>query len=260
MAKTTILCKNGAMYEDILKEVGLTPNEAKIYRSLLELKSGSIWDIASHAEIHRRNAYDAIQRLIDKGLAYQVLPKKTLTYAPVHPDKLQEILSEKMKDLEDALPKMIGTFRKALAPQAMYVYKGIGGLKNYINLILEEKKDIYGIGSKGTWFDERISNFAKRMGKKYEALGIKSHVIYDEVLRSYPEVIRIVGKNYKFLPKKYSTESSIDIFGQYVAIYSGVTAKGLTDNVAIFIVKDKTLAADFMKWWQFMWDVLPVVK
>ncbi|MBP6881294.1 MAG: hypothetical protein KBC35_01590 [Candidatus Pacebacteria bacterium] len=244
-------------YVETLTDLGLTPNEAKIYEALLSLKRGSIWDISTHAGIHRRNAYDAIQRLLDRGLAYQVLPKKTLTYAPVHPDKLNELIEDKVRNLEQALPGLRLRFEKVDAPQSIYVYKGVAGLKNYINLIIKEGQDIYGIGSKGTWFDERIRTFAVRAGNKLTKLGIKTTLIYDPSLREHPEVMKIIGAPYKFLPEKYATESSIDIFGDYVAMYSGVSTKGLDDNIIIFIMRDKTLATDTKKWFDFMWDHLP---
>jgi hypothetical protein len=189
-------------------------------------------------------------------LAFQVLPKKFLTYAPVHPDKLQELVEEKQKELEGILPGLIKRFDKVNAPQSIYVYKGVGGLKNYINLELKVGKPIYGIGSKGSWFDARIKNFATRAGKKYASLQLRSKIIYDDSVKNHPEVIRAVGGECKFLPKEYSTGSSIDIFGDYVAIYSGVNAKQLDDEITIFILKDKTLAEDYMKWWKFMWNAL----
>ena len=97
------------MYNQILEELGLTPNEAKIYMALLELKNGTIWDISTHAGIHRRNTYDAIHRLMHKGLAFQVLPKRNLTYAPIHPEKLKEELEAlKQKKIKDTFESVFG--------------------------------------------------------------------------------------------------------------------------------------------------------
>lgn len=245
---------------EILAQLGLTPNEIKIYETLLEYKECSIWDISTRAGIHRRNVYDAIQRLIDKGLAFQILPKTKLTYAPVHPSKLRELLEEKVADLEDLLPKLIRDFDKKNSPMAVYVFKGVGGLKNYINLILKTKRDLFTIGGKGTWFDPRISAFAKRADKLYKKLGIKSKVIYDHEFREEVDALKIIGGEYKFLPAKYSGNSQVDIFGDHIAIYSGVNIRALERDITVFILKDKTLAEDYMRWFEFMWDFLPKEK
>jgi sugar-specific transcriptional regulator TrmB len=247
-------------YEDILISIGLSPNEAKIYRALLELKEASIGDISTYANIHRRNTYDAIERLIKKGLAYQILPKKVLTYAPVHPDKLKEIVEEKNNEFISFLPKLIKQYDRTNPSQAIYVYKGVGGLKNYIDLEIKIGKTIYGIGSKGSWFDPRIKNYSKKANEKYQAKKIKSNIIYDFELKKYPDIVRKIGKNFKFLPEEYSSESSIDIFGDYVAIYSGVNVANLNEDISIFILKDKTLAKDYLKWFNFMWNNLPSRK
>lgn len=85
------------MYQEILQSVGLSPNETKIYEVLLELGESSVSEIAIKAKIHRRNAYDAIQRLIDKGLCFEIISKTKNNYSPVDPDKLRELLAEKQK-------------------------------------------------------------------------------------------------------------------------------------------------------------------
>ena len=55
------------MHEDVLKEVGLSTNESKIYETLLRLKEASIEVIAAKSKVHRRNVYDSIAKLLEKG-------------------------------------------------------------------------------------------------------------------------------------------------------------------------------------------------
>jgi predicted transcriptional regulator len=247
------------MDTSIFKSLGFSPNETKIYLALLDIKEGSIWNIATHAQIDRRNAYDAINRLVNRGFAFQILPKKNLTYAPAHPEKLKELLKEQVHELNNKLPALISQYTKINVPQLVCIYKGLGGLKNYIELELHVGKDIYGIASKGSWFDTRLNTFAQKASKKYKEKGIRSHIIYDENILN-TETIEKVGGEYKILPHKYSTGSSVEIFGEYIAIYSGMHTQQLENDITIFILKDKTLARDFKKWWQFMWDMLPTIK
>jgi len=241
-------------------DLGLSPNEAKIYKALLDLKKGSIWNISSYANIHRRNTYDAIQRLIDKGLVFQVLPKKFLTYAPVNPEKLREMVEEKTSELELAMPFLLKKFNTVNQSQSIYIYKGIAGLKNFINLQLEVGKTIYGIGTKGTWFDPRISKFAIKANAIYTKKKMRNKTIYDWELRDHKDIRSILGNEHKFLPKQYSSQSTVAVFGDYVAIYSGVNVRQLDEDITIFIMKDKTLAQDYLKWFNFMWDHLPEPK
>src|SRR3989338_6958665 len=93
---------NTTLYESL----GLSPNEAKIYETVVENGESSISEIATSAQIHRRNAYDAMQRLIYKGLAFQIFSSKENKYNAVDPDKLTELLKEKQDELQKILPDL----------------------------------------------------------------------------------------------------------------------------------------------------------
>jgi len=45
------------MFEQILQKLGLSPNEAKIYETLLSLGSANVSTIAVKSKVHRRNVY-----------------------------------------------------------------------------------------------------------------------------------------------------------------------------------------------------------
>ena len=57
---------NEPVYQETFEGIGLSPNEAKIYETLVEHGELGVSEIATRSQIHRRNAYDAIRRLIDR--------------------------------------------------------------------------------------------------------------------------------------------------------------------------------------------------
>ena len=83
------------MYLGILQDLGLTPNEAKIYQTLIEEGESAAGEISTKGKIHRRNVYDTIDRLVEKGLVFQILEKGENVYKAVDPAKLLEIVKEK---------------------------------------------------------------------------------------------------------------------------------------------------------------------
>ncbi len=240
-----------------LIDLGLTLNEARIYYSLLKLKNGSIDEIAKRADIHRRNVYDTLERLQQKGLITQIISSKTLLFSAVDPEKLNEIVEEKQTSLNMILPGLDKLYKHNQPTQTTAVYKGVGGLKSYIRLMLKVNKTNYTIGGKGSWFDPRITKFVISAEEKWREQKQQSYDIYDAEIEKFPEVLKYVGGKYKFLPKKYSTKSQIDIFGDYVAIYSGIGPKAFEDEISIFVLKDKEMAEDYRKWFQLLWDLLP---
>ena len=92
------------MIQQIFQRLGLSKTEAKAYAALLELKEAKVEDIASAISAHKRNTYDAISRLIDKGLVFPIITKEGYAYCGVDPDKLMELTKEKEAKLAEILP------------------------------------------------------------------------------------------------------------------------------------------------------------
>jgi len=241
----------------IFENLGFSPNEVKIYETLISKGESSISDIAVAAKIHRRNAYDAIQRLIDKGLCFQIFSAKENKYNAVDPDKLTELSAERQVKLQEALPELKEKFASRLAPEEAYIYRGLEGQKNIWHDVLRVGQDSYFIGAKGGWFDPRLE--ASRVGffKEANRRKVKFIQLFDqEVKIKYPEIIKkFSGKlEYRFLPKEYSTNSAIHIFGDYVVTYTGITPKKLDEEIVFFVIHSQELAKSYRVWFWYIWE------
>jgi sugar-specific transcriptional regulator TrmB len=217
----------------------------------------SISDISVNAKIHRRNAYDVMQRLINKGLCFQTFSGGENSYSAVDPDKLTELLAEKQERLLNILPALKKKFHGSLVTEEAYIYRGLEGQKNIWRDILRVGKDSYFIGAKGSWFDpkleaSRISFFKEANRKKIKFIqlfenGIKTKI--PEFPDHFPGELK-----YRFLPEKYSTNSAINIFGDYVVTYTGVGLGKTNENIVIFVIHSKDLAESYRTWFSYMWD------
>lgn len=245
------------MYQSVLEGLGLSPNEAKIYEALVERGEMSVSEISLAAKIHRRNAYDAVERLINKGLCFQIFSTSESHYNAVHPDKLTEILAEKQKELDNALPSLKKKFGGRYAPEEAYIYRGLEGQKNIWRDMLRVGKESYFIGAKGGWFDPRIESsriefFKEANRKKMKFIQLFDHEVKQQ-LHNFPR--HFPGDlKYRFLPKKHSTNSGIHVFGDYVITYTGLTIGKIDEDVAFFVMHSKDLAESYRKWFWYMWD------
>ncbi len=245
------------MYQNIFETLGLSPNEGKIYEVLVGLGESSISDIATAAKIHRRNVYDAIQRLIDKGLVFQIISSKENHYNAVDPDKLLELFKEKEQQLTLAMPELKNKFITRLAPEEAYIYRGYEGQKNVWRDILRVGKDSFFIGAKGGWFDPHLDSSRDAFFREANRKKIKFIQLFDhEVKKEIPNFPRhFPGKlEYRFLPKEYSTNSGIGIFGDYIITYSGLGIKKTAASVVIFVIHSKNLAESYRTWFWYMWE------
>lgn len=252
------------MYTDIFEQLGLSPNEAKIYDTLLDLKEAGVGGISSRAQIHRRNIYDAIQRLIDKGLVFSVIGKGEHLYRAVDPDKLMEFVKEKEIRLQQILPDLKKRHDAQPRMQEAYVYRGLEGFKNYMRDILRVGEDGYFVAAKLGWFEPRLRPFTKQFLQEARRKKLTFRNVFDAEVKGFDEetakALRSNGMQYRFLPKKYSTNSAIDIFGDYVVTFTGLEIGSLDDSVTLYVLRDKNLADSYKKWFQFMWDMCPNEK
>ena len=247
------------MYELTLQELGLSPNEARIYEALLELGESSISSISTHTNIHRRNVYDAINRLVEKGFIVTVIDSKERRYLPVEPNKFLEVVEEKRSKLQQILPKMQELFEKKRATEGVFIYKGIEGNKNVLRDILNTAETVYTIAGKGIWANPPSFPLAEGFVKELKRKKIKFNILFDaEYKKEVLQTIKSTGQTdlitYRFLPEKYSSMAAVDIYKDRVAIWTGKTLNALDEETTIFMTISQNLADSYRQWFQFMWD------
>lgn len=244
------------MNKEIFESIGLSPNESKMYESLVAKGESSVSEIALSAGVHRRNAYDAIQRLIDKGLCFQIVLGGENKYNAVDPDKLTELLAEKQAQLAEVLPELKRKFKNRVAPEEAYIYRGLEGQKNIFRDMLRVGKDSYFIGAKGGWHDPRLTAARSAFFKEANRKKMKFWGLYDRDVKSQPKFIEGFGGDlqHRFLPDAYSTNSGIHTFGDYVVTYTGLTLGTIDEKVVFFVIHSANLAASYRTWFWYMWE------
>lgn len=239
----------------ILREVGLALNEARIFAVLLESGESSVSSVAASSGIHRRNVYDSLNRLIEKGLVFEILQGRENLYQAVDPNKLAELVDERRVLLGGIMPQLRNMYTADPVPEQVAIYRGTEGWKQYMRDILRVREDFYCIGGKGAWMDARLRHFFPRFIKEAARSGISHYHFFDrEVLDSGHPIVGFVGEQYKFLPPEFSTPCSIDCFGDHVNIVSSVHLGGVEDDLAFTVICDRGLADSVRTWFRFMWD------
>lgn len=246
------------MHTPLLEELGLSPNEAKIYEALITFGGSGVSTISLRSKVHRRNAYDSLHRLIEKGLVYEIFGQGETVYEAVEPGKLMELIREKELKLGQALPEMSKVFASHRTPQRAFIFRGLEGIKNMMRKMLQTGEDVYILGAEGAWFDPRIATYSQWFIKEAKKKGMKLHILFDwEIQEKRPDLIAGISHPHKFLPEDYDTNSTMDIFGDYVVTYTGVSPGQIDDDVSVFVMKSATLAESYRTWWRYLWDSLP---
>lgn len=246
------------MYQEILQKIGLSLNEARVYEALLYLGEANVNTISIKSKVHRRNVYDSLNKLIEKGLSSETFVKGEKLFKAVDPQRLKEILKDQESALDSFLPDMKKMYQAVEPDAEAYFFRGVEGFKTYLQLMLQEKQTVYFIGAKAFWLDPRLQHYLRHFDAERKKKGIKFVHLFDyEIKKQKPEILNMVGKPYKFLPPKYSSGTAVDIFGDYVVTFVGVKPGELYEEPLQFVLKSKVLAEGYRKFFQFMWDFCP---
>ena len=240
------------MYQEILQQLGLGTNEAKVYEAMLTLGITTANKIALEAKIQRRNVYDTVKQLKEKGLCSEVVEEGVRKFKAIHPQRLMDMIKEKESTLKQVLPSMSDRF-EAIAPvEQTIVYKGIESVKNLYWDLIRTGEDFYCIGGRGNWLDPRWRYFLPKFDKERLKKGIKyKHLFYNELKdKKHPNyaITKILKNNkFRFLPKGFTSTCSIEIYGDRVAsMYWG-------EEPLVVVIISKKIAEGYKKYFEFMW-------
>ena len=79
----------------ILKELGYTEREIRVYEALLSLGKTTAGPIAAKAKLAHTKVYDTLQRLVDKGLVSFIIISKTKYFLAEDPNEILNKYDEK---------------------------------------------------------------------------------------------------------------------------------------------------------------------
>ncbi len=243
------------MQLDSLKELDISDGQIKVYSAVLEVGITTLHKIQEKTGIERRNIYDILNKLIEKGLVTYTVEKGKRTYQCSHPNKIQEEIKKKqsgLSALEKELPEMVSLFNLSKPDIRAEVFRGNEALKAFLTEALEHKASYWIGGNSGVESTSLKNWFGHWMQKRVE----RKHIMYDLVdYGTYlsglkPKDIQKHKKEYyKYcqLPKELRSPLVVVIFGNKVA---QILWK---EQSFAFVLESKEIKESFMKYFHYFW-------
>ena len=239
------------MNSQIFRSLGLTANETKVYLTLLDLGTAQAGQITEKSGIHRRNVYDSISRLMEKGLISFVIVNNKKLFSPVNPKRFLEIIDEKkfeLEDLKNDFGKIIPELELRTSLQEKHdvrFFKGVEGMKTVFEDIIRTGKDYIGYGP-GHQLEKILKHYFKHFVNKRVKSKIRIRLIYDEISR------KLVKKNplseLRYIPQQFSSHAALRIYGDKVALLLMSEEEPLA-----IVIKNKPIADGYRKYFEVMW-------
>lgn len=147
------------MVEEVLREV-LAGNEIRVYLTLLKLGTATAGEITKKSGVNRTNVYDALDKLLSKGLVSFVIKSNIKYFTAGDPTKILEMLKEKemkiktsKKKINRILPELLRIYKITEIEQEVNLYTGKEGIKSLLEDVIKTKNDIFVFGAEGKFKD-----------------------------------------------------------------------------------------------------------
>ncbi len=119
-----------------LTKIGVSPQETRLYLSMLALGDTTVSEIARSAAIHRPMVYKMLPRLCEKGLVFKQASGKRERYRAEHPSRLKYLMQHVADDIEALIPELEATYRPAEIKPLVRYLEGARGIASVYDDIL----------------------------------------------------------------------------------------------------------------------------
>ena len=128
------------MIMETLKLIWLRENEVTVYLALLKLGTTHVGRIVIETQLPKSSIYDALEQLMERGLANKYIHGKTTKFTAEDPEKITHILAQEAKTVkkkqvlfDQILPELYGmTNNEGILPKVR-MFQGVEGMREVLN-------------------------------------------------------------------------------------------------------------------------------
>jgi HTH-type transcriptional regulator, sugar sensing transcriptional regulator len=232
----------------ILEDIGLTQNEAKIYFILCVSEGITARQISKKIDMHRSRIYEALNRLMKKGIAHFVTINNIKHYDALPPEKLLDLLDDRREQLQNIIPKLKKIQEPKEIIQRIQGYQGTSGIKTLLKETLNAKEYVV-FGAPQESINALNPAYWKNYNQKIKENKIKTRMIFDEKLRTWSKEI-----------KKINTETKIKYLEKQ---FDNLTETFVYENKTIIIawsnpplgmqITDESIAKSYKQFFEMLW-------
>ncbi|MBU2522667.1 MAG: hypothetical protein KKE23_00035 [Nanoarchaeota archaeon] len=245
------------MDTEILRKIGLTENEVRIYLMLLKSGPNTAYEIGKKTGIYRAHVYDKIEQLMDKGLVTHVFKGAKKYFQATSPNKIKQYLEDQKKELEiqedrvnSLLPELEALSKLPHEDTFVEVFKGNEGLKYFLKDIIKTKQEVMITGIDDQKYQEALPIFMEQYFRDLRLNKIKERVI---TLKK-PGVFLFQKKlapttHYKFLEEKQFNPTNTFVYGDKVVIVTWGTP------VTAVMIKNNEIARTYAHHFEILWKI-----
>jgi len=243
------------MPRHVLKMLGLTESEVKVYLICLALGQALVSTIASRCGFKRTSTYTIIEKLVKKGFLSSFKKNGTNYFCAIAPEVLLEKCEQQvtqsnsmLKKMQQILPILCSLNEEAKSTLDISIYEGRKGLITGYEDTLTSSSGIIAIASiddTETYFPKYVPEYYKRRTKA----GINISAIFPDSNKSRfrQEQDQFELRKSRLINSDLMKHTELNVYDDKTAYFS------FTDEAAI-IVRSKALSDSLRDMFSLCWD------
>ncbi len=242
--------------EALLRDLGYTDSEIKVYLSLLEIGSTSKGPLVRETGVSSSKIYEILDRLIRKGLVSSAVKNKVKFYSAAPPLSIMDLLKEREEELkrmetelEETLPFFKTMGKMSSKGTDAEIYRGWRGMLTVYNEIIDSLPvggEYMVFGASRGEDEERVRSFYTKFNVKVMKKNIVARIIFNEKARGN---IPNITKNAKVRYIDHTTPSEILIYGNKTLIVI------LEKEPLVIAIESESVSRSFRMYFDVMWKV-----
>ena len=227
----------------VLENVGLSTNEIKIYLTLLETGPSLAGKLSKESGVNRTSTYDALQRLMEKGVISYIIKANRKWFQAEAPAKLVDFLKEQETNIKSIMPKLEALHSSSKETRNVSIYRGYKAIKSIFQDIVKQGKpnDVFGSEVR---FLEKMPYYVPHYIKEIDKKNIPIRVIIREGRKTGE---KSKTTEFRTLPMKVESPVSTNIYADKIAITIW------TDPPEAVVIQSKTAAEAYRNFFDVVW-------
>lgn len=238
------------MLEENLTKLGFSPSETKIYLHLIKTGSSYPKKISAETGINRTNVYEALDRLISKGVISFIIKNKLRWFEAKSPNSLLSLVGEKEEEIKKTKDQILKDIKElGTAPDKpsleATIFVGKKGLRMIFEEILEKRKPISLIASQ-LQFEKLFGPYFELWHKKRISLRIMQRSIFSNNFKHRLKKRKLLA--YKFVDSKFVNPTTTIIYDD-----TCILIQWSKDPIAVKI-NNKEIVKSHLNYFNIMWN------
>jgi sugar-specific transcriptional regulator TrmB len=233
-------------FEAELRDLDFTDNEIKVYIVLLRIGSAKAGRIAKESALERTSTYNALKRLVEKGMVSSIFEANRKVFSASEPSKIVDIFKEKEERASLVIPKLEELKKFEKEKENILKFRGYSGVKTVLNDVLSVCKDgdeYMIMGSEGQ-LSERMPLFAKIFVARKDKRKLMSRIL---VRKGNKQTVSSKYTKVRFVPQEVISPAVTTIYGSKVHIILW------SEIPEAIIIDDADVAKTYRSYFEFMW-------